>query len=212
MTKDISSLTNYGGYELGKWYLVQIGWKVFIPAKFIGLKRPCGKCTHTKFDLGYFPHLGEASFENVVLYGSCGFAGAQWEKDYHLGGGRYNGYIPIFREVTETELWAVQAIEKFQSLLTNRAKSFEIELPNGFKFQGKLKPPGKKDNLQGEYNAKMINPTTGEEKHGKFNYDGSLSSPREFLLKRLPGWHIVECKLKKPTLPKLKEKKEKKVE
>ncbi len=176
------------GYEVDKWYLVEIGLGIFIPAKFIGLKKPCPLLTKILHD---FPHPAQAVFENVKIYGGCGFKGVNWD------GGKYTNFTPAFREVTESELWAVEAIEEFQKMITERKKSFSIIMRNGFRFEGKIKHPKKRDNLAGEYYAQLINPETGEKKEGKFEYDGSKESVQSYLLSKLPRWHIVKIEQRK---------------
>ncbi len=186
------------GYEIGKWYMVEIDRKVFIPAKFIGLRKPCPLPIELSHD---FPHPGQAVFENVKIYSGCGFKGADWKEDSgyrNLGiGGRYTNFAPTFRPVTENELWAVRAIEKFQEIVAGREKSFSITMNNGCRLEGKIQPPKKKDNLAGEYYSKVINPKTRESKEGKFDYDGKSESVQVYLLSRLPGWHIIEVKQQK---------------
>lgn len=185
------------GYEVGKWYLVEIGWQVFIPAKFIGIRRGC----NFKSPFHDFPHPGQAIFENVKLHKSCGFDGDKWrrgEEGYGLGAGigGYTDFQPKFRPVTENELWAVEAIEEFQKVVAGQKQSFSIIMNNGWKLEGKVKPPGKKDNLPGRYYAHLVNKKTGEERGGFFNYDGKSESTRAFLNSKLPPevWHIHTLK------------------
>lgn len=184
------------GYEIGEWYMVQIGFDdIFIPAKFIGIRKPCSLPENL---FHRFPHPGEAVFENVKIWNGCGFKGSEWlDKSDYSTIGEYTSYKPTFRHVKENELWAVQAIEEFQRMIAGRQKSFTISLPNGFQFEGKIKAPKEKGDLPGEYYAKAINPKTGEEKEGRFEYDGKSESVHFFLLSRLPGWHIVMLKQQK---------------
>ncbi len=180
------------GYETGKWYMVEIDYKVFIPAKFIGIKNSCFRMGRTFHN---FPHPGEAVFENIQLYNTCGFVGNCWEEsDYNKSDGEYTSFRSQFREVSENDFWAVQAIEEFQKIIASRKKSFTIFLPNGFRLEAKVKPPKEKDNLPGEYYAKVINPKTGQNKEGKFKYDGKKESVSCFVLSNFPGWHILEIK------------------
>jgi hypothetical protein len=197
------------GYEIGKWYMVDlkgmhdvpgkgIGYYYQIPAKFIGLAR-CEASRRNSF-VHDFPHPGQAVFENVEIEG-CGYEGINWVKENSLwGSGKYTGFRPTFRPVTETELWAVRAIERFQQLIAGRHQTFKITLPNGFVFKGQVKPPAKKDNISGCYSATLINPKTGKEKTGTFEYDGKGESPQAFLLTKMPGWQIVRLELVKPRI------------
>jgi len=179
------------GYKVGKWYMVEIDDEIYVPAKFLGLRKPCSQPKA----IGHsFPHPGEAIFENVKLYFSCGFEGTEWEKGSGYWGGRYTSFRPVFRPVNESELWAVQAIERFRKVIAGRLKNFSITLPNGFRFEGKIKPPKKKDNLAGEYSAKVIDPKNGQEREGKFKYNGKSESVHAFILSKLPGQHIVSVK------------------
>lgn len=180
------------GYEIGKWYLVRIDFDLYIPAKFIGFRKPCSIPVNFAHD---FPHPGEAIFENVKLFkhsAVCGFEGTGWVNTSSYG--RYTSFKPAFREVQETELWAIEAIEKFQRVIAGRQKSFRIPLPNGFDFEGKIKPPREKDNLPGQYFAKLINPKTGKKTEGNFTYDGQSESVELFLLCHFPDHHIIEIK------------------
>ena len=188
------------GYEVDKWYMVEINYEIFIPAKFVGL-RP--GCDFESNPFHSFPHPGQAVFENVKLFQNhCGFEGDQ------LGGGgyglgmdkdRYLGFKLRYRQVTEKELWAVLAIEEFQKVVAERKQAFSIQMNNGWKFEGKVKPPGKKDNLPGKYFAYIVNKKTGEERNGHFDYNGSCESTRSFLNSKLSSpedWHIHTLKFK----------------
>lgn len=194
------------GYEIGKWYMVDL--KGFhdipskgighyqIPAKFIGLVK-CEASNRRREFSHSFPHPGQAVFENVEIDG-CGYEGINWVKGKEMyGTSKYTGFRQSFRPVTESELWAVQAIERFQQLISGRKQSFEVSLPNGFVFKGQIKPPAKKDNVSGHYLATIINPQTGEEKSGTFEYDGKSASPHEFVIAKKPGWQITRLKLVK---------------
>ena len=178
------------GYEVGKWYMVMIGHDICIPAKFVGLRPGCD------FKRDYFhnfPHPGQAVFENIKLFKNhCGF---EWDQ---LGGGGV-GFKPRYRQVTEKELWAVKAIEEFQMVVAGQKQAFSIQMSNGWKFEGKVKPPGKKDNLPGKYFARIVNKKTGEERKGYFDYNGSCESTRSFINSKLlspEDWHIHTLKLK----------------
>jgi len=182
------------GYEIGKWYMVEIDSGVFIPAKFTGL---IPGCDFKSIPFHNFLHPGQAVFENVKLYGSCGFEGADWQSAYKTGG--YNSFKPKYRPVTENELWAVKAIEEFQKIVAGQKQAFSIVMNNGWKLEGKVKPPGKKDNLPGKYFARIVNRKTGEEREGPFNYDGKSESVRAFINSKLSSpedWHIHTLKLK----------------
>ena len=187
------------GYEVGKWYMVEINYEVYIPAKFTGINHGCnlGSFYHN------FPHPGQAVFENIKLFKNhCGFEGDQ------LGGGgvgigmnkdRYFSFKPKYRQVTENELWAVKAIEEFQKIVAGQKQAFSIVMNNGWKLEGKVKPPGKKDNLPGKYFARIVNKKTGEKREGLFNYDGKSESVRAFINLKLlsPGdWHVNMLKFK----------------
>src|SRR3989344_2653560 len=188
------------GYEIGKWYMVEIDLGVFIPAKFTGLIPGC----NVRSDVFHsFPHPWQAVFENVKLFKNhCGFEGDQ------LGGGgiglgmdkkKYLSFKPKYRQVTENELWAVKAIEEFQQIVAGRKQAFSIQMDNGWKFEGKVKPPRKKDNLLGRYFAYLVNKKTGEERKGFFDYDGKSESVRAFINSKLssPGdWHVHMLKFK----------------
>ena len=189
------------GYEVDKWYMVEINYEIFIPAKFVGL-RP--GCDFESNPFHSFPHPGQAVFENIKLFQNhCGFEGDR------LGGGgvgigmdkdRYFGFKPKYRQVTEKELWAVQAIEEFQKVIAGQKQTFSIVMNSGWKFEGKVKPPMKKDNLPGKYYAHIVNKKTGEERKGHFDYyNGSCESTRSFLNSKLSSpedWHIHTLKFK----------------
>jgi len=190
------------GYEIGKWYMVEIDLGVFIPAKFTGLIPGC----NVRSDVFHsFPHPWQAVFENVKLFKNhCGFEGDQ------LGGGgiglgmdkkKYLSFKPKYRQVTENELWAVKAIEEFQKIVAGQKQAFSIVMNNGWKLEGKVKPPGKKDNLPGKYYAELTNKKTGEERKGPFDYDGKSESVHAFLNSKLPLdiWHINKLKFKSET-------------
>lgn len=186
-------------YEAGKWYLVEIDHGVFVPGKFTGVQ-PCPR----KIDFSHdFPHPGEAIFENTRTGGfeKCGYSGTCWDQNKK----RYMDCKPVFRLVTENELWAVRAIEEFQKMIAGRKNSFKIVLPNGCVFQGKIAFPNKKDNLPGDYFARIINPKTGEKREGTFSYEREAVSVKQLILNKFPGWNIIELKLvKKILLPELK--------
>jgi hypothetical protein len=202
--ENIRHWTEEIGYKIGNWYMVEIDYNVFIPAKFIGIRPQCpfrGSLFHN------FPHP-EAVFENVKLYNSCGFIGADWDSTANHGRGAYRSFRPKYRPVTESELWAVKAIEEFQKIIASRKKSFTIVLPNGFRFVGKVIPPKRKDNLPGKYYAELVNPKTGKRKEGWFMYDGKSNSVQEFLLSKLPGWQVLKLEQLEVTFGLLSEKQE----
>ena len=187
------------GYEVGKWYLVEIDYGVFVPGKFIGVQ-PCSK----EANFGHnFPHPGEAIFENTKTGGfeKCGYSGICWDEIKK----RFTDCKPVYRLVTENELWAVRAIEEFQKMIAGRKNSFKIELPNGCVFQGKIGHLNKKDDLPGTYFAKIINKKTSEKKEGIFSYKKESVSVKQLISNKFPGWEIIELKLvKKTLLPELK--------
>jgi hypothetical protein len=177
-------------YQPDHWYVVPIQYKVEIPAKFVGLLPSCNVRLLGHKD--YMPSHPQALFENVRPFDSCGFGGTDWISGSYSS--RYQNYTPIFREVTEKDLWAVQAIERFQKALALRQASFSIPLPDGTTFECRLKPPKGEKDLPGKYSVRLVNPETNELEEGWFNYSGGAPSVRAFILGRRPGWHIDQVK------------------
>lgn len=191
------------GYEEGSWYMVPIGKHSYplyeIPGRYIGLTSPCPKRSYSSD----FPHPGMANFENILLpERECGYKGAGWDASGgsypHLG--RFRSFIPSYREVTANELWQVEAIERFQKLISGQRVGFDMELPSGDILDVKVKPAKRGDDLAGRYDIHLIDPKTGEEKSGWHSHPSGKGKVRDLVVRNFPGWHIINITRKKVDL------------
>lgn len=168
------------GYEKGKYYIVPIAWDTKVPARFVDLTECDFSCPISRYT--GIKCLGRPRFEDVKVY------------DKETCGVGYDGKSPTFLPVSQDELWKVEAIRKFQEALAERIHSFSILLPDGSRFEGRVKSPQGKENPPGKYVVEIVNPKTGETDGGWFDYDGQSPSVRAFITSRRPGWHIKKIR------------------